>query len=78
MIKKIKKTSTRDESYETMLISFFDLTNRFKNNNYYNYNQYMNYQKENDFDNKRNIKPIKNIVNNLRQQLLDINLNDDD
>ena len=38
----------------------------------------MNYQKENDFDNKRNIKPIKNIVNNLRQQLLVINLNDDD
>ena len=78
MIKKIKKTSTRDESYETMLISFYDLTNRFKNNNYYNYNQYMNYQKENDLDNKRNITPLKNIVNNLRQQLLKINLNNDD
>ena len=78
MIKKIKKTSTRDESYETMLISFYDLTNRFKNNNYYNYNQYMNYQKENDLDNKRNITPLKNIVNNLRQQLLKITLNDDD
>ena len=78
MIKKIKKISAKDECYKTMLISFNDLINKFKMNNYYyDYNQSSNYHKIIDFDNKRNIKTIRNVVDDLRKELLEIDLNED-
>ena len=89
MIKKLKKLSTKDDSYETTLMI---LTNKMNNKHYKNNSKDNNYDgKMQKNNNKRNMmdnmdssfysKQLnieKNIINNLRNDLLTIDLNDEE
>ena len=91
MINKLKKLSTKDDSYDTTLLI---LANRLNNKKYKNGgNEYyenktkknnkkvflsMNDYKNTTFENKKQINIEKNIINSLRNDLLDINLNEDE
>ena len=82
MIKKFKKISLKDESYDTTLLS---LANRFNNkhyknglNNFYNVkNQKNNYRMNLSMDSpieKKNNYIDKDIISNLRNDLLTLDL----
>ena len=86
MIKKFKKISIKDDSYDTTLLS---LANRFNNkqyknglNNNYdiknknNYNR-MNLSMDSPIEKKNNYID-KDIINNLRNDLLTLDLNEED
>mgnify|MGYP006988919326 CR=1 FL=1 len=86
MIKKFKKISIKDDSYDTTLLSF---ANRFNNKHYKNglKNFYdAKYQKNNNRMNmsmdspivKKNIYIEKDIISNLRNDLLTLDLNEED
>ena len=86
MIKKFKKLSTKDDSYDTTLLS---LDNRFNNKYYKNglNNIYdIKYQKNNNRMNlsmdspieKKNIYIEKDIISNLRNDLLTLDLDEED
>jgi hypothetical protein len=84
MIKKLKKISTKDDSYETTLIT---LANRLNNKPYRNEPYLQKNIKNRNFsmaDYKdssaeyRRINIEKNIINNLRNDLLDIDLNEEE
>ena len=77
MIKKIKQLSIKDECYKTMISEYDDFTNRYQLNNEIN-NTIDNNRNGYLLENKRKIKPIKNIVQILRNELLEINLNDEE
>ena len=76
MIKKIKKLSNKDECYETLLVEYDDITNRNEVNN--NFSPTIDRNKNNHLNNKINIKSIKNVIQTLRKELLEINLNDEE
>ena len=78
MIKKIKQLSNKDECYKTMISEYDDFTNRYQLNNFINTNTIDNNRNGDLLENKRNVKPIKNIVEILRNELLEINLNDEE
>ena len=90
MIKKIKKLSSKDYSYDMTL---FSLANRLNNKNNKNgvndiydekfpknkkRNMSMNDYKDYSVDNKRQITIEPNIINSLRNDLLDIDLNEEE
>ena len=86
MIKKFKKISFKDESYDTTLLS---LANRFNNkhyknglNNFYDKKKQKNNNRMNlsmDSPNeKKNIYIDKDIISNLRNDLLTLVLNEED
>ena len=77
MTKKMKQLSTKDESYDTMLNLFNGFTHKHKRNKKVNYS--MNeYKNPGSWDNKRTINPEQNIIQTLRNELLEIDLNDDE
>ena len=86
MIKKLKKISTKDDSYDATLLN---LANKLNNKQYKNgsnelidaknpnNNQYL--REHNEYlENKKKMNISNNIINNLRNNLLDINLNEDE
>ena len=90
MIKKLKKISSKDYSYDMTL---FSLANRLNNKNNKNgindiydekipknkkRNISMNDYKDYSVDNKRQINIEPNIINSLRNDLLDIDLNEEE
>lgn len=89
MIKKLKKISTKDDSYETTLMV---LSNRINNKHYKNNFNENNYEiriQKNNYKRKiidnldssfysKQLNIEKNIINNLRNDLLTINLNDEE
>jgi hypothetical protein len=90
MIKKLKKLSTKDDSYDTTLLT---LAQRLNNNQYRNAsvdnydvkykknnkkaNLSMNDYKDLSNENKRTINIEKNVIDNLRSDLLELNLNEE-
>lgn len=84
MIKKLKKITTKDDSYETTLITLANrLNNKPERNEFYlqknvkNRNFSMADYKDSSADYRRmNIE--RNIINNLRNELLDIDLNEEE
>ena len=86
MIKKLKKISTKDDSYDATLLT---LAHKFNNKQYKNgsnelidaknpnNNQYL--REHNEYlENKKKMNISNNIINNLRNNLLDINLNEEE
>ena len=86
MIKKFKKISVKDDSYDTTLLS---LANRFNNKQYKNglnnnldiknkkYNNRMNLSMDSTIEKKNNYID-KDIISNLRNDLLTLDLNEED
>ena len=86
MIKKLKKISTKDDSYDATLLT---LAHKFNNKQYKNgsnelidaknpnNNQYL--REHNEYlENKKKMNISNNIINNLMNNLLDINLNEEE
>ena len=76
MAKKMKQISFKDESYDTMLTIFNGFTNKNKRNKKVHYS--MNDYKNGGIWNKRTINAEQNIIQSLRNQLLEIDLNDEE
>lgn len=76
MTKKMKQLSSKDESYNTMLTLFNGFTHKHKRNKKVNY--YLNEYKNASWDNKRTINTEQNIIQTLRNELLEIDLNDEE
>ena len=86
MIKKFKKISIKDDSYDTTLLS---LANRFNNKQYKNglnnnyeiknkkNNNRMNLSMDSPIEKKNNYID-KDIISNLRNDLLTLDLNEED
>ena len=91
MIKKLKKISTKDYSYDMALFSLANKLNNKNNKNTLNdvYNEKipknnkkrnlsMNDYKDFSVNNKKQINIEQNIINSLRNDLLDIDLNEEE
>lgn len=91
MIKKLKKLSTKDYSYDMTLISLANRLNNKSNKNGINdiydeklpknnkkRNMSMNDYKDYSVDNKKQINIEQNIIDSLRNDLLDIDLNEEE
>ena len=79
MTKKIKKLSTKDESYNTMLKLYNNCTNKNQKNKTvkYSINGYKIIDNGINYENKRMINIDPNIIKSLRNELLRIDLSDD-
>ena len=77
MMKKIKQLSNKDESYDTMVTIYNDFINNYPSKRIHNCG---NYPKKDFFydNNPINIRKDKNVLQILRNELLDINLNDEE
>ena len=87
MIKKLKKISTKDDSYDATLLT---LANKLNNKQYKNgsneltdsknpnNNVYLREHNNEYLENKKKMNISNNIINNLRNNLLDINLNEEE
>ena len=77
MTKKIKQLSNKDESYSTMLNEYNYFTSKHRKNKKFNFsmNNYINTETN---KNNKLINIENSIVQRLRNELLDINLNEDE
>ena len=90
MIKKLKKLSTKDDSYDTTMLTLADKLNNKQYRNGSNdiidtknhSNKKKVYLSMKDYKeylvDKKKINLSNNIINNLRNDLLDINLNEEE
>ena len=78
MTKKLKQISSRDECYDTLLNVFNTFSNKHQRNKQIrlSMNEYRN-ENEFNWENKRTINVDKSVIQSLRNELLNINLNDD-
>ena len=78
MSKKLKKLSTKDECYNTLLVIFNNFNNKHQRNK-----KERNSSNDNknemgtNLDNKRTFNIDKKFIQSLRNELLSIDLNDD-
>ena len=77
MTKKIKQLSNKDESYSTMLNEYNFFTSKHRKNKKFNFSINNNINTETNKNNNL-IKIENSIVQKLRNELLDINLNEDE
>lgn len=77
MTKKIKQLSNKDESYSTMLNEYNYFTSKHRKNKKFNFSMSNHINTETN-KNNRLIKIENSIVQRLRNELLDINLNEDE
>ena len=78
MSKKLKKLSTKDECYDTLLTIFNNFNNKHQRNK--KEQNSMNDNKNEmgtNLDNKRTLNVDKKFIQSLRNELLSIDLNDD-
>ena len=92
MIKKLKKISSKDDSYDATLYTLAQRLNtnnyrnapvinydeKYKKNNNKKANLSMNDFKDYTIENKKNIPIEKSVINDLRNDLLEINLNEEE
>ena len=81
MKKKIKQLSNKDDSYSTMLTEFNCFTNKHKKIKKINFcMKYINTETNtnNNINSKKAINIEQNVIHSLRNQLLDINLNEEE
>ena len=78
MTKKMSKISTRDESYNAMLIMFNNFTHKHQRNKKVRYSM-NDFKNESGFnlENKRTLNVDSSVVQSLRNELLGIDLNDE-
>ena len=78
MSKKMKQISSKDESYNTMLIMFKNFSHKHQRNKRVRYSM-NDYRNENiyNWENKRTINVDQSVIQSLRNELLNIDLNDE-
>ena len=79
MTKKMNQISSKDESYNTMLAMFKNYSRKHQRNKKvrYSMNDYRNENIYTNWENKRTINVDQNVIQSLRNELLNIDLNDE-
>ena len=79
MTKKMNQISSKDESYNTMLAMFKNFGRKHQRNKKvrYSMNDYRNENIYTNWENKRTINVDQNVIQSLRNELLNIDLNDE-